>query len=128
MGAVIKSLEGMNRPVILIAGGSDKGADFRPLRPILFKKVKRLILMGDASAKMAHCFQDFPAITHVNAMKEAVLTASAESSPGDVVLLSPSCASFDMFKNFQHRGDCFKQAVLALTPCPSGRPLEEGNG
>ena len=114
VGAALKSLEGMRQPVILIAGGLDKGADFAPLRKMIFTKVKRLILMGDAVPKMARCFHDYPAMIKVDSMQEAVLAAAAESRPGDVVLLSPSCASFDMFKNFQHRGDCFKQAVLEL--------------
>lgn len=116
VGSVLKSLEGLNAPVILIAGGLDKGSDFTPLREGIFKKVKRLILMGEALEKMAHCFKGYPAIDRVHSMEEAVLIAASSASKGDVVLLSPGCASFDMFKNYEHRGDTFKKAVLGLCP------------
>lgn len=112
--AVRKSLEGMTRPVVLIAGGMNKGADFAPLREVVLKKVTQLILMGDAADVMARCFHDHPAVTRVGSMKEAVVRAAAVSGPNNVVLLSPGCASFDMFKNFAHRGDCFKEAVYEL--------------
>jgi UDP-N-acetylmuramoylalanine--D-glutamate ligase len=115
VGAVMKSLEGMDHPVILIAGGLDKGSDFAPLKELVLRKVKRLILMGDAVLKLARCFSDHPAIERVYSMKEAVLMAASSAAPGDVVLLSPGCASFDMFRNYEHRGDCFKEAVLELT-------------
>ncbi len=115
VGAVMKSLEGMDRPVILIAGGLDKGTDFAPLREILLNKVKRLILMGEAVEKMTRCFHDHPSIERVYSMKEAVLIAASAARAGDVVLLSPGCASFDMFDNYEHRGACFREAVLELT-------------
>jgi UDP-N-acetylmuramoylalanine--D-glutamate ligase len=114
VGAVLKSLEGINTRVILIAGGLDKGSDFTPLREVIFKKVKRLILMGEAIEKLAHCFKGHPAIDRVHSMEEAVLIASASAAKGDVVLLSPGCASYDMFNNYEHRGDTFKKAVLGL--------------
>ena len=114
VGAVLKSLEGISAQVILIAGGLDKGSDFTPLREIILKKVKRLILMGEALEKLAHCFKGHPAIDRVHSMEEAVLIASASASKGDVVLLSPGCASYDMFNNYEHRGDTFKKAVLGL--------------
>ena len=114
VGAVKRALEGMTRPVVLIAGGRDKGSDFTPLRDLLAKKVKRLIVMGEAADSMIRCFAGHPAITRVQEMKEAVVTAAAVPGSDHVVLLSPGCASFDMFKNFEHRGDCFKQAVLEL--------------
>lgn len=114
VGSVLKSLEGINGPVILIAGGVDKGSDFSPLREAIFKKVKRLILMGDALEKMAHCFKGHPAMDRVHSMEEAVLIAASSANKGDVVLLSPGCASFDMFQNYEHRGDIFKKAVMGL--------------
>lgn len=116
VGSVLKSLEGINMPVILIAGGLDKGGDFSPLKEPLFKKVKRLILMGDAIEKMSAAFRGHPAIDRVRSMQEAVLLAAASATKGDVVLLSPGCASFDMFENYAHRGEVFKKAVLDLCP------------
>jgi UDP-N-acetylmuramoylalanine--D-glutamate ligase len=116
VGSVLKSLEGINVPIILIAGGLDKGSDFTPLREIIFKKAKRVILMGDALEKMAHCFKGHPAIDRVHSMQEAVLIAAASAVKGEVVLLSPGCASYDMFENYAHRGDLFKKAVLELCP------------
>lgn len=113
VGAVYKSLEGMAHPVVWIAGGMDKGADFTPLRAMLHK-VRCVILMGQAAETMAHCFCDHSQIVRVSSMKEAVLRAAATGQAGEVVLLSPACASFDMFRNFEHRGDCFKQAVAEL--------------
>ncbi|MEK7748172.1 MAG: UDP-N-acetylmuramoyl-L-alanine--D-glutamate ligase [Nitrospirota bacterium] len=115
VGSVLKSLEGMNAPVILIAGGLDKGSDFTLLREIIFKKVKRLILMGDAVEKMLVAFKGHSAVDKVHSMQEAVLLASASGAKGEAVLLSPGCASFDMFKNYAHRGDVFKKAVLELS-------------
>ncbi len=115
VGAVLKSLEGINAKVILIAGGLDKGSDFTPLREGIFKKVKRLILMGDAVEKMSDCFKGHSAIDRVHSMEEAVLIAASSARPGDVVLLSPGCASFDMFRNYEHRGESFKNAVLGLS-------------
>ena len=114
VGAVIKSLEGMSAPVILIAGGQGKGCDFAPLREIVLRKTKRLILLGEAQAEMARCFADHPAIDQVASMETAVATAHAHAAAGDVVLLSPACASFGLFRDYRHRGDMFKQAVARL--------------
>jgi len=114
VGAVLKSLEGMTAPVVLIAGGKDKEGDFTPLRELVQKKVKRLILMGEAREKMARCFATHPAVERVDSMDEAVERAYASAAPGDIVLLSPGCASFDQFRDYQHRGEVFKQAVMRL--------------
>jgi UDP-N-acetylmuramoylalanine--D-glutamate ligase len=114
VGAVMKSLEGLTTPVILIAGGRDKGSDFSPLREAVYRKVKKLIVLGEASEKIADAFSDHPAIVRVGSMSEAVATAHATAKQGDVVLLSPACASFDQFKNFEHRGEVFKTEVEKL--------------
>lgn len=114
VGAVIKSLEGLTAPVILIAGGKDKGSDFMPLRDAVMKKVKRLILLGEAQEKIARCFPDHPAVEPVKSMEEAVERAAAAAAPGDVVLLSPACASFDLFRDYRHRGEVFQRAVEGL--------------
>jgi UDP-N-acetylmuramoylalanine--D-glutamate ligase len=114
VGAVMKSLEGLNAPVILIAGGKDKEGDFTPLRELVQKKVKRLILLGEAQEKMARTFSKHPAVERVDSMAQAVERAAASADPGDIVLLSPACASFDLFRDYQHRGEAFKQAVMGL--------------
>lgn len=114
VGAVMKSLEGLTVPVILIAGGKDKEGDFTPLRELVQKKVKRLILLGEAREKMARAFPAHPAVERVDSMAQAVARAAASAEPGDIVLLSPACASFDQFRDYQHRGEVFKQAVAGL--------------
>ena len=114
VGAVLKSLEGPASPVIWIAGGKDKESDFTPLRDIASKKVKRLILIGEAREKMARCFAGVVALERADSMEEAVEKGASLAAPGDMVLLSPACASFDMFRDYQDRGDVFKRAVRGL--------------
>ncbi|TAK10366.1 MAG: UDP-N-acetylmuramoyl-L-alanine--D-glutamate ligase [Candidatus Manganitrophaceae bacterium] len=114
VGAVIKSLEGLTVPVVLIAGGKDKESDFTPLKELIHKKVKRLILLGEAQEKIARCFSDHPAVERVGSMEQAVERAAAAAEAGEIVLLSPGCASFDMFRDYRHRGEVFKQAVEGL--------------
>ncbi len=114
VGAVIKSLEEINAPVVLIAGGRDKESDFTPLQETIKKKVKHLILMGEAKDKMARCFSGCTDIKTVGSMQEAVSVASSCSESGGMVLLSPACASFDMFRDYQERGDAFRKAVEEL--------------
>jgi len=111
VGAVIKSLEGFSSPVILIAGGRDKSGDFRPLRPLIREKVKLLILLGEAKDKMAGVLGGQTETVPVGDMAEAVALARERAGPGDVVLLSPACASFDMFKDYAHRGRVFADLV-----------------
>jgi UDP-N-acetylmuramoylalanine--D-glutamate ligase len=114
VGAVVKSVEGFMQPVILIAGGLDKGSDFRPLAALFKQKVKLLILMGKAAGKIAEAIGASTETAFATTLQDAVLLASQRASRGDVVLLSPACASFDMFKDFEDRGRQFKAAVNAL--------------
>jgi UDP-N-acetylmuramoylalanine--D-glutamate ligase len=114
VGAVIKSIEGFTRPVILIAGGLDKGSDFSPLYDLSKQKVKLLILIGKAATKMGQALGTSTETVYAPSLQEAVLIASKRASRGEVVLLSPACASFDMFKDFEDRGKQFKAMVLAL--------------
>jgi len=116
VGAVIKSIEGFNEPILLIAGGRDKGSDFSLLRPLIQEKVKRLILIGEATEKLRRAAGDLTTTIHADSMEEAVHIARKEAVKGDVVLLSPACASFDMFKNFEDRGRIFKERVWKLPP------------
>lgn len=114
VGAVVRSLEHFRRPVILIAGGRDKGGDYQPLAPLLREKVKRLILLGEAKEIMAAALAGQAPIQTADDMAQAVALAFAAAAPGDVVLLSPACSSFDMFRDYAERGDAFQQAVRRL--------------
>ena len=115
VGAVLKSLEGFVEPVILIAGGRDKDSDFLLLKPLIKEKVKRLILVGEAAEKIGNAVCDVTDCVMAGYdLRAAILKAKESAAPGDVVLLSPSCASFDMFRDFEDRGRQFKKAVMEL--------------
>jgi len=114
VGAVVKSVEGFIEPVILIAGGLDKGSDFSPLYGLFKRKVKLLVLIGKAADKMAKALGASTETVFARTLQDAVQLASKRAQRGDVVLLSPACASFDMFKDFEDRGRQFKEAVNAL--------------
>jgi len=107
----MKSLEGFDAPVILIAGGRDKNGDFSPLRPLVQKRVRLLILLGEAAGKMAGDLGDETETVLVDDMAGAVAVARDRARPGDVVLLSPACASFDMFQDYAERGHVFAALV-----------------
>jgi UDP-N-acetylmuramoylalanine--D-glutamate ligase len=110
------ALRNLNMPLVLIAGGRDKGADFVSLQDLIISKVKFLILIGEARQKIRKAFIKTAAlpICEADSLEEAVGIAFKQARPGDCVLLSPMCASFDMFANFQERGDCFKRTVREL--------------
>ena len=109
------ALECQKRPVVWIAGGTDKGNDYGPLVPLAQEKVKALICMGVDNAKLHASFEGVvPEIHDVTSAQEAVSLAHKIAAPGDVVLLSPCCASFDLFKNYEDRGRQFKEAVRNL--------------
>jgi UDP-N-acetylmuramoylalanine--D-glutamate ligase len=112
--AVVRSLEHFNRPVVLIAGGRDKGGDYSPLYALLRQKVKQVVLMGEARETMADALAGQAPIQTAADMAQAVDLAFAAAAPGDVVLLSPACSSFDMFRNYAERGRVFQQAVRSL--------------
>jgi UDP-N-acetylmuramoylalanine--D-glutamate ligase len=112
--AAIKSLEAFPRNILLIAGGRDKGGDFIPLRPLVKERVKRLILIGEAAGKIRAAIGDLVETGNASSMADAIALARGAASAGDIVLLAPACASFDMFQNYEHRGRVFKQAVRAL--------------
>ncbi len=114
VGATVAALKGMTGKSVLIAGGQGKGSDFSPLIPIVAEKARAVILMGEDSIKIAETLKDFPTVLFVKDMKEAVKVASEQADSGDNILLSPACASFDMFKNFEQRGDVFVAAVMEL--------------
>jgi UDP-N-acetylmuramoylalanine--D-glutamate ligase len=114
VGAVAKSLEGIAEPVVLIAGGRDKAGDFVSLRPLVKERVKSAILIGEASERIDGAIGDLVKTVRVMNMTEAVHTARDMAQRGDAVLLSPACASFDMFRDFEDRGMQFKTIVMGL--------------
>lgn len=110
--AVKMALESCDKPVILIAGGHDKGSDFKVLRSVISSKVKKVVLIGEAKEKIRRHLNGTVPFIEADSMEDAVKKAYLSSSPGDCVLLSPMCASFDMFRDFEERGKVFKEAVL----------------
>ncbi len=114
VGAVVKSLESFSEPVVLIAGGRDKAGDFSVLRPLVKERVKALVLIGEAKEKIKKAIGDLTETTFAGDLREAVIISRRVASSGDVVLLSPACASFDMFRDFEDRGRQFKQIVMEM--------------
>lgn len=112
--AVVMALASFDGNVILIAGGKDKNSDFKPLRELIRAKVKMLILMGEARYKMKDALKNGIAIELAETMQEAAVLACRAARPGDVVLLSPACASFDRYKNYEERGEDFKRCVREI--------------
>jgi UDP-N-acetylmuramoylalanine--D-glutamate ligase len=109
------ALESMEKPVILILGGVDKGNDYSLLTDLVKEKVKAIVCMGTENRKIHEAFGDMvPLMVNTENAKDAVQSAFHFASKGDVVLLSPACASFDLFKNYEDRGNQFKQAVKEL--------------
>jgi len=109
------ALESMSKPVILILGGIDKGNDYSIIRSLIKEKVKAIVCMGVDNRKIHEAFQhDVPVMINTASAEEAVKSAFHFANKGDVVLLSPACASFDLFKNYEDRGKQFKEAVRDL--------------
>ncbi len=115
VGATVAALSGMTVPVVLIAGGDGKGQDFAPLAAAVAGRAREVVLIGrDAEAIARALAGSGVRLARATDMEEAVLLARAATRPGDAVLLSPACASFDMFRNYVHRGEVFVAAVRAL--------------
>ena len=114
VGAVLKSIESFSEPLILIAGGRDKAGDFSGLRESVSRKVKTLVLIGEASDKIQAALGDVTRTVMARDLGDAVAAARTVAQAGDVVLLSPACASFDMFRDFEDRGRQFKRIVMDL--------------
>lgn len=112
--ATLKAIESLDQPIWLIAGGRDKGGDFSRLVPTIRRRVKQMILIGEAAPRIRSVLGDFDRVADAASLAEAVSQAAEGATAGDVVLLSPACASFDMFADYQDRGRQFKQLVHAL--------------
>jgi UDP-N-acetylmuramoylalanine--D-glutamate ligase len=115
VGSVVGSLTGFERPVVLIAGGKDKGGDYGPLVPLLQHGARHLVLIGAAADKMQSVLDGVLPIHRASDLPAAVRLAAELAQPGDAVVLSPACSSYDMFKNYEERGQVFAQAVSALS-------------
>ncbi len=114
VGATLRAINGFSRPVVLIAGGQSKGADLSQLVPAIRERVKGAVLIGEAADEMERIFSKATKTMRADDMGEAVTKAAGMAESGDVVLLSPACASLDMFKDYAERGDAFKEAVNKL--------------
>lgn len=116
MLAGVRSLEAIGRPAIVIAGGKGKGSDYTPLAEAFARHAKHVVLIGEDAPLIEQAARKagFDRISHAASMEDAVEAAWRNASAGDTVVLSPACASFDMFTDFEHRGRVFKAAVMAL--------------
>ena len=109
-----QALKSFSEPLILLMGGKDKGMDFTVLRSLVAQRVKKLVLIGTASERISEALGETVPTVQSRNLAEAVRLANETARPGDAVLLSPGCSSFDMFDDFEHRGRIFKQLVLSL--------------
>ena len=109
-----QALKSFSEPLILLMGGKDKGMDFTVLRSLVAQRVKKLVLIGTASERISEALGEVVSTVQTRDLAEAVRLANETARPGDAVLLSPGCSSFDMFDDFEHRGRIFKQLVLSL--------------
>jgi UDP-N-acetylmuramoylalanine--D-glutamate ligase len=105
------ALESYNRPIVLLVGGRDKGSDFRSVAEKVANRVKSVILFGEAGSTIERAWAGEVPLQRVSSMAEAIKVSTEEVKTGDVVLLSPMCASFDEFRNYEHRGESFKALV-----------------
>jgi UDP-N-acetylmuramoylalanine--D-glutamate ligase len=114
--ASIKALEACNEPVVLIAGGKNKGSDFGAFAGVIKDRARALVVLGQSAGLIAEAARarGCENIQEASDFKEAVILAHRTARPGEVVLLSPACASWDMFKSFEERGDLFKEIVINL--------------
>jgi UDP-N-acetylmuramoylalanine--D-glutamate ligase len=109
--AVIKAIDTFDSPVVLIMGGRDKGGNFDLLKDVVRRRVKQLVVMGEAKGTISSVLENRVPTTTAGDMADAVAKAGEAAKSGDIVLLSPGCASFDMFNSYAHRGEVFTQEV-----------------
>ena len=118
VGATVAALQGLSKDIsgkwVIILGGLGKNADFSPLKPVIMEHCRSAILIGQAKDELADLLRPDVACVSATSLQEAVAMATKMTLPGDGVLLSPACASYDMFKNYEERGNVFKQATLSL--------------
>lgn len=112
--AAAKSIAGFDRPVILVAGGRHKGADYAPVVRAATGRVRKAVFLGESKGLLAEAFQGVVPFALASDMADAVSKAFSSAEPNDVVLLAPACSSFDMFTDYAHRGRVFREAVESL--------------
>ncbi len=112
--ALEKALQSFERPVVLIAGGRGKKSSYLVLRALVKEKVRAMVTLGEDAPLLEEAFGDIVPATRVADLSEGVRLAASLAKPGDCVLLAPACASYDMFRNYEHRGEVFKEAVNKL--------------
>lgn len=117
VGATIAAVAGLEAPLVLIAGGDGKGQDFAPLAAAFAHKVRHVVLIGKDAPTLQRALADVCVTERATSMAAAVTAAARAARPGDTVLLSPACASLDMFRDYRERGDMFAAAVRALAAC-----------
>jgi len=113
--AVWYALQSFSQPIVLLLGGRDDKNDYSRLFPLVQKHVRAIVAIGESAGKVVATFAPLKLVAQASSMREAVQQAASLAHPGDVVLLSPACKSFDWFENFEHRGRVFKAEVMALT-------------
>jgi UDP-N-acetylmuramoylalanine--D-glutamate ligase len=118
VGATLAAVSGIARPLVLIAGGEGKGQDFAPLAAGFKDKVRHVVLIGTDAPALEAALRGVCTTERAATLEAAVAAAAVAARPGDAVLLSPACASFDMFRDYRHRGDVFAAAVRALAGPP----------
>jgi UDP-N-acetylmuramoylalanine--D-glutamate ligase len=123
VGAVVAALDRFPRPVVLIAGGRDKGGSYEPLAQVMKQAGRGAVLLGEAAPKMREALAPVVSVEMATSMEEAVTQATTMARNGDAVVLSPACASFDMFRSYEHRAEVFRAAVKKLI---AGRHGEGG--
>jgi len=114
VGAAMAAVEGLAGPLVIIAGGEGKGQDFAPLAGAFRGKVRRAVLIGRDASQIGKALEGACDVEFAASMEEAVATARRAAQPGDTVMLSPACASFDMFRDYAHRGEVFAAAARGL--------------
>jgi UDP-N-acetylmuramoylalanine--D-glutamate ligase len=108
------ALKSFDEPILLILGGKDKGNNYDQIRDLVKKHVKKIYAIGISASKVCTYFKDVVPVEKKNTLEECVTAGRNEAVPNEIVLLSPACASFDMFDNYEHRGKVFKNAVMEL--------------
>jgi UDP-N-acetylmuramoylalanine--D-glutamate ligase len=108
------ALESLEKPIHMICGGRDKHIDFSVLKELVHHKVKKMYVIGEAKTKLKNTFEGVVVVEECGSLEDAVSAAKKNAKPGECVTLSPMCASFDMFLNFEERGRIFKEIVCKL--------------
>ena len=128
VGAAVTALLGVpEERVVLICGGKDKGGSYAPLAEALARKGRAAVVIGEAAPLIEAAVSASTLVRRATSMPEAVEMAASLAKTGDAVLLSPACASFDMFRDYAHRGEIFVSAVKALVQLPNTRTKAESN-